>query len=253
MIRPAQTSTEGGGAGGGRLRTLVLGLEVWALAIVLPSVEAGLDGRAVALATTPLPLLVLAAGELSRTRWPGASLAVLCAGVPFSLAVAVAARPDLARTDAWGGALAPVLALSLLLYLAAVLHSFARPAPTRATGWQPLPEAGSARTGPARWLAAGLVGATLAAALVAVSVLPFAPSAAVLEGRFPLGSAEARTLAVAVGGGLFAVALGAILGPALRARRVGDPARERIGASVLASLGLAVLAALAYAWLATAS
>ncbi len=230
-----------------------MGLEVWALAIVVPSVDAGLDGRAVGLVTAALPLLVLGTGELLRERWPGASRAALAAGFPFALAIGAAARPDLARTDAWSGALAPVMALSLLVYLAVVLHSFARPAPTRATGWQPLPEAASQRTGRTRGLSAAVVAATLAAALVAVGVLPFAPSAAVLEARFPLGSAEARTLAVAVGGGLFAVALGAIVGPALRARRVGDHARERIGVSVSASLGLAVLAALAYAWLASAS
>jgi hypothetical protein len=232
----------------GHLRTLVAGLELWLVATMVPWIEhrpSGLGGVALGL----LPLVGLAVGEALRRRSPRLSTVLLLGAVPVSIAVAAALEPALAANDAWSGVLGPLVALSLLFYLAVVLHSFARPAPTRATGWQPVPEAAWSRPPSGQVVATGLVVALVAAALVAMVVIPFAVSRAALEVRFPGAADDARTLAVAVGGGIFAVALGAIVGPALRARRAHDQGRERIGWAVGLSLGLAVVAAVAYAWL----
>ena len=253
MIEGEQISTvvqrEGSG---GRLRTLVLGLELWALAVALPSVEHGV-GNTVGVVLLSLPVSVLAVGELCRARAPRVGRGVLLGAFPVAIAIASAARPELALADAWGGAVAPLVALSLFLYLVVVLHSFARPAPTRATGWQPVPEAAWTYAAPARLLSTGVALVTLAGAFVAAAVVPFAWPRAALEERFPLAADDARTLAVALAGGLFAIALGAVIGPGLRARRVGDDARERIGRSVTVALVIAALAAIAYAWLRVAS
>lgn len=252
MIGAAQIETPRQRSGG-RLRTLVLGVELWALALGLPATEHGLSGGSLALGAVSLPLSVLAVGEALRARLPRASRAVLLGAFPFSVALGSAARSDLAMHDAWAGALAPLLAISLFLYLAVVLHSFARPAPTRATGWQPVPPAAWSRPAPARLLGTGVLGVTLAAALFSTAALPFLVPRAALEAQFPLAADDARSLAIALGGGLFSIALGAIVGPGLRARRVGDPERDRPLRGLGPSLLLAVLAALGYAWLRAAS
>ena len=248
MIEREQISAVVDGTRGGRLRTLVLGVELWALAVALPAIEHGAPQTG-AILLLLLPLFVLAAGEGLRGPATAWSRGLLLAAFPLSVAVGTAARPELSLLDAWSGALAPLVALSLFFYLAVVLHSFARPAPTRATGWQPVPEAAWTRPAPARRVSTGLVVVTLAAAFAATAVVPFAVPRAALEARFPAAVGDIRTLAVAVGGGLFSIALGAIIGPGLRARRVGDDARERVGRSVVVSLVFAALAGLGYAWL----
>lgn len=248
MIEPEQISTAGTLAGGARLRTLVVGLELHALALGLPVAEHGLGGAGM-VAVAALPLVALVVGEALRHRAPRAARGVLIGAFPALLALAVGSRPDLSGRDAWAGVVAPLVALSLLLYTAVVLHSFARPAPSRASGWQPVPEAAWTSGRPGRAVAAAVLAGTLAVALVATAILPFATSRAALEARFPGAGDDARLLAVALGGGLFAVALAAVVGPGTRARRIGDEARERVGRSVVASLTVAGLAAAGYAWL----
>lgn len=249
MIEGEQISTVVHGVGrGGRLRTIVLGIELWGLALALPSLEHGLgDGSDFVLLL--LPLSVLAVGEACRASAGSVARALLLAAFPVAIALGAAARPDLAVRDAWGGAVAPLVGVSLFLYLGVVLHSFARPAPTRATGWQPVPEAVWTHATPMRLLSTGVVLVTLAGAFVAAAVVPFAWPRAALDERFSLAADDARTLAVALAGGLCAIALGAVIGPGLRARRVGDDGRERIGRSVAVALGVATLAALGYGWL----
>lgn len=231
-----------------RLRTVIAGLELWLVATVVPWLEQRPTGQ-LGLLLGALPVVLLGLGELWRRRSPRLARACLLGGVPLSIAAASAAEPSLAAGDAWAGVLGPVVAASLLFFLAVALHSFARPAPTRATGWQPVPEAAWSRPPPGRGLATTVVLALLAASLVATAVLPFAISRVALEARFPNAADDARTLAIAVGGGLFSVALGAIVGPALRARRAHDRGRERIGRALFASLSVAVLAAIGWAWI----
>lgn len=249
MIEGEQISTVVHGAGlGGRLRTIVLGIELWGLALALPSLEHGV-GPWSEVVLLLLPLSVLAVGEACRAAAAGIARGLLLAAFPVSIALGTAARPDLAMRDAWGGATAPLVGVSLFLYLGVVLHSFARPAPTRATGWQPVPEAAWTRAAPTRLLSTGVVLITLAGAFVAAAVVPFAWPRSALDERFPLAADDARTLAVALAGGLSCIALGAVIGPGLRARRVGDDGRERIGRSVAVALVVAALAAAGYAWL----
>lgn len=234
------------GAAGARLRTVALGLEVWLLCVGLPFVEHGGSIGAVIGLASPLVLLLL--GEILRARAPRWARGILAAGVPVSLAAGASLADAGAVHDVWGGVLGPLVAISLVLYLVVVLHSFARPAPTRATGYQPLPDGGG-RVAGSRVLSNLSFAIVAVGAFVATAVLPFAIARPVLLARFPDAADDARTLAVAVGGGLFSIALGAIVGPGLRARRAGDAGRERIGASVSLSLAIAVIFGVLYLWL----
>lgn len=232
------------GPSGGRLRTLALGVEVWLLCVGIPFVEHG--GTLAAIAGLAAPLVLLALGEVLRGPSPRWARVILAAGVPVALAAGAALVGS--EHDAWGGVLGPLVAISLVLYLVVVLHSFARPAPTRATGFQSLPDGASPARG-SRVLANLSFGIVAFAAFVATAVLPFAVPRAVLLARFPDAADDVRTLAVAAGGGLFSIALGVIVGPGLRARRAGDPARERIAGSVAISLATAVFFVFVYLWL----
>jgi hypothetical protein len=223
-----------------------LGIEVWLLCVGIPFVEHG--GSAAAVVGLVSPLILLALGEILRARAPRWARGILAAGVPVSLAAGASLAEIGLAHDAWSGVLGPLVGLSLVLYLVVVLHSFARPAPTRATGYQLLPDGASPARG-SRALQNLSFGIVLVAAFVATAVLPFAIPRAVLLTRFPDAADDVRTLAVAVGGALFAIALGAIVGPGLRARRAGDAGRERVAGSVSLSLAIAVIFGVVYLWL----
>src|SRR5262245_7887778 len=108
-----------------RLRTVALGLEVWLLCALIPFVE--VDGSAPMFVGLVSPLVLLLLGEILRVRAPRWGRAILLAGFPVSLAGSAALADAGPEHDAWSGVLGPLVALSLVLYLVVVLHSFARP------------------------------------------------------------------------------------------------------------------------------
>ena len=93
-----------------------------------------------------------------------------------------------------------------------------------------------------------MLGLVLVLAVAGLSLLPFWGGRVEAVTRFGAAADDAIVLAVTVAGLLFAIVVGAIVGPALRARKRTDPRRERWTTRampfVVAALVAAVLRAL---------
>jgi hypothetical protein len=224
----------------------LIGVETWCLIVLMPRVEHGGFGPSPALewCANLMPLALLAVG-LAGARWlsVGERRAALVLGVPVSLAASVAARPDLTEREAFGPLAALLVALSLAIYLVLALRAVERPVALRPTTSQPLPPdahhppAAAARNGR---LVLGLV---VAAAFVSV---PLAFSSGRADALLHFGEAadDAVALAVVISALLFSLAIGAVVGPGLRARKGRDPAREALAPRLVPFLVIALIALL---------
>jgi hypothetical protein len=191
-----------------------------------------------------LPLALLGAG-IAGAPWLslGERRAMLVLGVPVALAASVAARPDLTERDAFGPLAALLVALSLATYLVLALEVVERPVALRPTTSQPLaqgvhhPPEAAARNGR---LVLGLV---VAAAFVSIA-LAFSSGRADALLHFGDAADDAVALAVVTSALLFSIAIGAVVGPGLRARKSRDPSREALAPRLIPYLVIALVALL---------
>lgn len=218
----------------------LLGVETWALVVVLPLVRVSLAEAGAGLLTcavAPLGFLVL--GMLSSA--PSTRIGAWLVGFPVALAAAVGAQPDLTDRDAYGPTSIALIGLSLAAFLALALTDVSTPEQLRAASAQPLPAEVHHRSSPAfrtgRWVLA-LMGL---AALGAIALAFWGGRAEALL-HFGAAADDAVTLAVVVGTLLFGIAIGAVVGPGLRARKRTDVRRERLLPRVAPYLTVALLA-----------
>jgi hypothetical protein len=231
----------------------VLGGECWVLSSVAPRLRHGvLGGTDLLVALMPLLFLLGGAfggafGNAGRLRPRWASWALLL-GFPVSLAASVAARSDLTEREAWGPLTIAVLAVSFLGFLGTALVHLGRPEALREASPQPLSIEAHQRSSDAFRNGRVVLGLVLVLAVAGLSLLPFWGGRVEAVTRFGAAADDAIVLAVTVAGLLFAIVVGAIVGPALRARKRTDPRRERWTTRampfVVAALVAAVLRAL---------
>jgi len=224
----------------------LIGVETWCLIVLMPRIEHGAFGPSPALEwfANLLPLALLAAA-VAGADWLSLAerRAMLVLGVPVALAASVAARPDLTEREAFGPLAATLVALSLAAYLVLALQVVERPVALRPTTSQPLapdslhPPAAAARNGRV------VLGLLAAAALVSIA-LTFSSGRADALLRFGEAADDAVALAVLTSALLFSVAIGAVVGPGLRARKSREPAREALAPRLVPYLVIALVALL---------
>lgn len=232
------------GAGRRALALGLFGLETWALVVLVPRLRHDFLGApALAeLAVLGLPLGLIALGLLVPLPLADRRTALVL-GYPVALAASVAIRPDLTERDAFGPLSVGVIVVSLAIYLVLALTHSGGPQVLRATAAQPLPpEIHQAPSAASR--AGRIVLAVASAGAASAVVLAFWGGRADALARFGEAADDASALAVVIGALLFAVAIGAVVGPGLRARKRTDARREAVLPRLAPFLALALVAAL---------
>jgi hypothetical protein len=230
--------------GGAILRVGALGLNAWAVAVALPARIGGVYGTA-DLVLIALPLIALVLGLRAMARRDASALGLLAVAVPVLLVTAVAARADPALSDRYGTATTILAALSSLAYVIATADALGRPTALRATRESKLAVAARARP-TSRGLRALVLGTTSTVALLLAIVLPALGTHASAAEAWGEAADEGRVLTAIVGAAIACIATGAIVGPSLRAARVG-PTRPGQGALAV-TLALVVAATGTIAW-----
>jgi len=231
-----------------RLRVGLLGLNAWIVVFLVPTLHLGL-GDLLSSALALAPLLMLAGGLGALQVRPDVARGALLVGFPPTLGLAVAARPDLVEREIYDPLTVGLGAASLLAYVAFAARACVRPDRTKPVTAQE----GRARepvVEPAarRWMRRVLLGVTSLGAAAVVGIAPVAADRAALAERWGDSLDDALVLTVVVATVAAAFALGAVVGPALRAERKGRATRGRRRRRVLVSVVLA--AAAGAAWLA---
>lgn len=227
MNVPSHTPSRVDG-GGDRWRVAVLGVNAWVVVLLAPAVHVGLDLAHLALALLPLAALAYGAACLGRriehARW------ALLLGVPAGVGGVLALDRRLTQHEAYGTVGLVLATISLLAFVAAVASAVGREQATTPATSQPLVGKEPVREPPARRVLRRALLAVSALGALAITVL--APALSARRERAAIwGEAadDAMGLTAVVAAVVAAVALGTLLGPALRAERprAGDPARSR--------------------------
>jgi uncharacterized membrane protein YhdT len=206
----------------------LLGLETWVLVAVLPRLEHGLGPGWLDGAAALLPLGMLAVGVTPAPRIARSARATaLILGFPLALAASIAARPDLVERDALGPVAVGLVVLSLAAFLALSLSVVGTPESLRPSSSQPLPpEVHQKPSGPFRF--GRLVLGLAAVGSLGLLALSFWGGRADVALRFGEAADDVGALSVVLAGLLSAVAIGAVIGPGLRARKRTDARREQL-------------------------
>jgi hypothetical protein len=217
----------------------LLGVNAWAVGLLLPQAHVGLRlGDAPALLA---PLLALAGGVGLLGRSAQAAPALLV-GFPALLILGVALDPRLALDRGYGATTATLAAISLLAAVAAAAHAVGR-IDAAAPGHRQRP---ASRRGPVaeplrrRWLRRGLLTLSALGALVAGNVaVAWGSRRELVAGWGPEAATDGATLTAVVATLVVCVALAAIVGPALRAERRRRERPSRVGLWLgLSAIGL---------------
>ncbi len=226
------------------VRVSALGLNAWAVAVALPEQAGGAFGIADVVLIV-LPLIALGLGLRAMARKNPASLGLLAVGAPVLMVTAVAARSDPSLDDRYGTATTILAALSMLAYVVATADALGRPALLRATRETKLALTARARPS-ARGLRALVLGTTSTVALLLTIVLPALGSHRSALDAWGDAADEGRVLTAILGGTIACISTAAIVGPSLRAARLG-PTRPGEG-TLKVTLALLVAATGAIAW-----
>lgn len=224
------------------LRVSLLGLNAWVVTLLVPSLFVGLDPLQGLV--TSAPLLVLGAGVFAHRR--GASAAWwLLGGFPAAIGAVLAWRDELAARDAHGLLGLTFAALSLLAFAAAAAHASARDLRgARAEVQSPLGREAVIEPPARRWTRRALLGLSAAGALAITLVAPVLGGRDARVERWGEAADDAAVLTALVGGVVACLALGAVIGPSLRADRAPPlhPARRqrRLGAAMLIAVAAGV-------------
>lgn len=237
-IEPPAERVAGGGAA--RARLAILGVNAWIVALLVPSLhlEVGLD---LDLLVSCAPLAVLAIALAIPHR--GAARWGLLAGYPTSIALALGLRTELTERDAHGTAGLVLAALSLLAFVAAAAHASSHQ-PGSAELQTPLERDPVAEPLARRWVRRALLALAAAGALAITLVAPTLAGRRERVERWGEAADDATVLAAIVAATVACVAVGAIVGPSLRAARPGShpPAQRqrRLAASMLLAVAAGV-------------
>jgi hypothetical protein len=232
-------------AGAARARLAILGVNAWIVALLVPSLHldvwrdgGGLDlGLLVSIAPLVVLAVALAVPHRGAARWG------LLAGYPASIALALAVRGELAERDAHGTIGLVLAALSLLAFVAAAAHASSHQ-PGSAQRETPLERDPVAEPVARRWVRRALLAIAAAGALALTLVAPTLGGRRARVERWGEAADDATVLAAVVASTVACVAIGAIIGPALRAARPGShpPAQRqrRLAASMLLAVAAGV-------------
>ncbi len=231
-------------SGAGRadaVRVGILGVNAWLVALVIPAARLAL-GSPLEIALGLAPPVALGLGLAWMERRPGAARWALLGGFAPSLCLAIAARPALAEGEAYAPVTAALAAVSLLAFLAAAAHAVGRGGPPREATVHPLrsKDPVSEPVG-RRWTRRTLLAITGVGALAIGVVAPVWGGAAGRTEAWGDAASEGIALTSVIGCLVAAVALGAVVGPGLRAERAGaerasQDRRRLVGSLVGAAL-----------------
>lgn len=242
-------------------------MNAWVVALLVPSLHLGPSLEV--LIGTSAPLLVLglglalpagasrrerpasagrppdSGGSARRATLGSARCWALLAGYPGAIGAVLAWRSELAERDAHGPVGLTLAALSILAFVAAAAHASSLAQPESAVQTQtPLERDPVAEPRARRWVRRLLLGASAAGALALSLMAPALASRRERVERWGDGADDATVLAAVVGAIVGCVALGVIVGPALRAARVGgDPPgrrQRRLAAAMLVAVAAGV-------------
>lgn len=219
------------------LQLVALGLNAWVVAVLVPAIHAGSLGLVGTLVAS-LPLVVLAAGVMQLRADPGRARWALLFGVPAALGAVLAWNGQLATRDAYGTIGLALAAASLLAFTGAAARAVSRDRVGKRAESQPLAGKEPVAEPRARRIVRRLLLATTALFTFAMTVL--APTLAGRRERVRIwgdGADDATVLSAVVATLIAALALGTVIGPALRASRTRRDhptrARRRIAAAML--------------------
>jgi hypothetical protein len=238
---------------GDLLRIALLGLNVWAVSLAIPALDASRSASVGLFAALLVPLAALALALATlRARHPAAAFATLGA-FPVALALGVGARPELQRGDAHTPLTLCVAVLSLVAWATAAAHALGRAPRGRSTTLQPLGPRSEASPGRQRRTRArrALLAVASLGAVALVSVAPALLDRGEAERVWGEAAPEGVLFATIAGGALATLLLGGVIGPSLRAGRATAASRPswlRVGFAVVAfGTGLAAWAVYARA------
>ena len=231
-------------ARGATLGIVLLGLNAYAVALLLPVAHVGLGGALdSALMIAPLAALFGGAALVGRGQRRDLERALLLAVFPATLAIALALRRDLAAQGALDGVGLMAAAASSLAYAAYAARLSARPEHLRVTRVQPLPLAARLdEPAERRWLRRGVLATTACGAFLVAVLAPALGDRSELVERWGEAADEATVLAAVLGASASVLAIAAIVGPALRANRPGHPAPSRRTARLAVAATIAAVA-----------
>ncbi|HJL17226.1 MAG TPA: hypothetical protein RMH99_16280 [Sandaracinaceae bacterium LLY-WYZ-13_1] len=205
----------------------LLGVNAWLVSYLLPTLHVG-AGDAWMVLGASAPLMVLAAGVALLGPRPGWARWVLLALYPPALGAVIAVRRELGAHEAYDETTSLLAVAAWLAYATAAAHASTRDRRVKPASPHPLVGKQPVREPPARrWLRRGLL-ATAATGGFAVAVL--APALGARRARTEAwGEAadDGAVLTSVVAAVVAAAALGAIVGPGLRAARAPRSARAR--------------------------
>lgn len=217
-------------------RVALLGANAWVVVVLAPTLHLGADLAALAIALLPLPALGYGIYALERriehARW------ALLLGVPAGMGGVLALARPLTEHDAYGTAGLVLAAASLLAFVAASASAVARERATTPVVTQPLVGKEPVVEPAARRVLRRALLALAAVGAFAITVLaPALSDRRERVERWGEAADDATALASVVAAVIAALALGTLVGPALRAQRprADDPAksRRRLAAAML--------------------
>lgn len=239
------------------VRTAVLGVNAWAVALFVPAIHGGTEG-ALALIEVIAPLAVLAAGVwalrggAAATPRRAATWGLLAA-YPLALALGIVTRPELGALDSYSTPALVVAVLATVAYGAGAAAATARPDAFRAATRKPLGGVAPVPDEPRRrWLRRLLLGAAALGALGLGAIAPSWGERADLERSFGEAAPEAALVAAVIGGALATAIIALFIGPSLRAARDRVPTRPQLTRRAIGWL-VAALGGIAVYWVITRS
>lgn len=225
--------------GAQKLRVGLLGANAWLVVYFIPTLHLGLGSYGQnALALMPLVVLALGVGWLTehreRARW------CLLAIYPPALGASIAVRTDLVERGIFDELVILVGLASLIAHVAAAAHACSRPPSQKHSTSHPLmAKAPVVEPRARRFLRRALLAIAAVGGFAVVGVAPSWTGRAERTERWGEAADDGAVLTIVVAAVTAAFALGAIVGPALRAERRPNltPARRRRRVTVAILVG----------------
>lgn len=197
----------------------LLGVNAWLVVYLIPTLHLGLSTD-LGSAASVLPLGVLLVGVASLATRRELARWCLLAVYPPALGATIALQPALVDREIVDMWVILVAAGSLVAYVAAAGHACARPPSEKESSSHPVTSKDPLVEPPSRrWLRRGLLGIAGLGGFAIVGVAPIWTSRAARAERWGEAADDGAVLTIVVASVVAAIALGAIVGPALRAER----------------------------------
>ena len=202
-----------------RVRLGLLGLNAWVVVFLVPTLHLDLAVQPSDLLAL-LPLAVLGAGVVWLGSRPDLARTALLAFFPPALGLAVAVRPELIEREIFDPITILLGAASLLAYTAAAAHACGRPQGVKPTSAHPSRSRDPVVEPPARrWTRRVLLTLAALGGFAIVGVAPVWTERMRRAERWGEAIDDGAVLTIVVAALAASFAIGAVIGPALRAER----------------------------------